>query len=392
MDFTEQLKAFRAYAKLEKAEPLVKMIEPGDFKGIAKALDDAGKNTVDHEFYMQPGAHPHATAQARYNKDVLESPVVQKRVPGKMEGVSKKLIYNLNPDAGQAPRKVMVKPFHEKIDRRVRFWMQHLTQGWSEMANQALYHAAGIGHLHQTVHVSPHNMGEGKEKEPALVVHMDPGLKYAEEMQPNEYEPGMQKDLARIATMDFLTHNMDRHPHNLLYAPIGVTQADGSPRASRILAIDHGRSFQYKSSVKRVQTHDMFGFSIPKHEQADPMQDDLLHYLGAMGIQAIDRHNWGTPIHSPDAYLPELSSWWPNVRDSIVSSMNHQLGAIKDPSVRDHISRNFMSRVSFLDRLVTLAHNPHNIRRDQLYTRLIKYQRPPRPQPVDPNQPALSGV
>src|SRR4029077_17193051 len=95
----------------------------------------------------------------------------------------------------------------------------------SEMTSQSLYHAAGIGHLHQKVHVDEHDMGPGYEKEPALVVHMDPKMHPQAEMgklhgdphsvDPNDYTEG-HKDARKIAMMDFLSGGLDRHGGNLM--------------------------------------------------------------------------------------------------------------------------------------------------------------------------------
>lgn len=380
MSFQDDLAKFRAYGVSQGSfESLTKSISPDDFKGFVRGIDPSARSAVDENFHLEDKIHP--GPRSKYEADVLGGVAVSRRAPGRKDGISKKLVYKLNPISGQAPQNVLVKPYHEKIDRRCRFWMHHPVQGWAEMANQSLYHAAKIGHLHQTVHVSKHNMGSGMEQEPALVVHMTPHSEFVENMGPRDYDPAMHNDLAKIAAMDFLTHNMDRHPHNLLFTPRGVTNQDGSPRMSRLLAIDHGRSFQYKSSVKGIPTRDQLGRLIPPEHRPDPKVDNLRRYLGAWGIRAVDRYNFSTPIDSPNGFIEPLKEWWPDVRDDVVKAMQNQLAAVKDPDIRNHIEANFLARANFLDKLM-LHNDPDNMMNEDLEIPIIPFKRrkaPPAP-------------
>jgi hypothetical protein len=80
-----------------------------------------------------------------------------------LQGITRKLVYaqTAAPLLEEDATHYMVKPYHERVSRRLKGWMHYPIQGWAEMANQGLYHAAGIGHLHQKVHVDEHDMGEG---------------------------------------------------------------------------------------------------------------------------------------------------------------------------------------------------------------------------------------
>jgi ADP-ribose pyrophosphatase YjhB (NUDIX family)/GNAT superfamily N-acetyltransferase len=154
---------------------LAKAIGPEDFKGIRSALDAAGAELVDHKPELT--AHPaqHNADVAAYKQAILDNEKTVKRAAAAANNSdSRKTIYTVpatHPTHGGA--KFMVKPYHERDSRVVKGWQKHPHQGWAEMTNQALYHAGGIGHLHQKVHVAEHNMGEGKEAEPALVIKMD---------------------------------------------------------------------------------------------------------------------------------------------------------------------------------------------------------------------------
>jgi hypothetical protein len=146
-------------------EPLVKAVDPKDMASIAKASDPAGAALVDHVPHLT--GHPAAIQPEvdAYRAHVLQSPGVVKPVrkssSGISAGITRKVLYDA-PVAGKADlQRFMVKPYHERITKVVSKWMKHPHQGWAEMANQALYHAGGIGHLHQHVHVSEHDFGAG---------------------------------------------------------------------------------------------------------------------------------------------------------------------------------------------------------------------------------------
>jgi hypothetical protein len=269
-----------------------------------------------------------------------------------LKGITRKLVYAqtsaplLNEDASH----YMVKPYHERVSRRLKSWMQYPIQGWAEMANQGLYHAAGIGRLHQKVHIDEHDMGEGHEREPALVVHMQPGFQTMGSADPEALRAGiiknpeMVEDARKIALMDFLTNNLDRHTGNLLFHPDG-----------KLLAIDHSRSFQYKSKHKWGQ---------PVAEtRYGKLDDSLRNYVGAdpmvriraqvPGIQdggtmpwSDDKRVW----HDSELWEPALD-WWGKASKNVRERMAHELKHIKSDIVRKHVQRNFNARANLLDQM-----------------------------------------
>lgn len=341
--------------------PLSKSFNAEDFAGMIGGIDRKGADTVDHTQQLE--AHPRTmnTRADRYRNSIADNAPMVSRLPKELDGVSPKLSFHI-PIADQMPKgdSVIVKPYHESIDPRASYWQKHLTQGWAEMTNQNLWHAADMGHMHQRVHIAEHNMGPGYEKEPVVVIHTHPEAKEIGEMHPADYDEQMHEDGARIAAMDFLTNNIDRHAGNLMYLPANATNDDGTPVKSRLIGIDHGRSLQYQASHKGIpETYDdsfMGEVHVPdEYRDAEnakgKKEDTVLKYLDSYGMMALDDagKNRMPSIASPDGFIPHIAEWWPEVRHKVMASMTDSLNAIRDPKLREHIMKNFQIRAEKLD-------------------------------------------
>lgn len=350
---------------------LAKTTNPDDFKAIARATTHEGARLVDH--LSQINSHPpqHNPVVEHYHHEVLTGPkLYRKKTQG--GGITRKLVYQtkssqqgdlLRPNHFGMDAKFMVKPYHEKIPARIDRWQRYHVQGWAEMANQSLYHAGGIGHLHQKVHVAEHNMGPGKEREPALVVQMDHGFKPMYEPMRTVYQQvgdnpkglayeayidptdNARADARRVGLMDFLTNNLDRHSGNLMISEDG----------NRILAIDHSRSFQYvnnhqykwdpKTQVKRVrELTDKFSPYIAPSESA----------VGALDNYNGIRNKTEAGYHRLENYRPAFE-WWGQVGQNVRKAFYEEISKIKDPAVRDHMKRNFDARAHWLDERANLG-------------------------------------
>lgn len=345
---------------------LFKATRPEDFSSIVKATTPAGPLAVDHKGQMS--AHPPSYSDTvdHYKNEVLNGPKLYKKSSKKLgPGISRKVSFKTKegPQIGDSDTTYMVKPYHENVVKRVSSWQKFPIQGWAEMANQALYHAGGIGHLHQKVHVAEHNMGPGKEHEPALVVKISKGFKPqadAYTMVPDENQmswatPDTQtmkrkyiqpsekakEDVRKIGLMDFLTNNMDRHGGNLMLSNDG----------DNVLAIDHSRSFQYVNTpqYKWDKARDL--------KQIPQMSDKFSPYIGAgTSIGHVDRYDrqglreqtYDTDMRRLQNYAPTFE-WWGQNGKKIRDTMNEQLQHIKDPEIRKHIARNFNARADWLD-------------------------------------------
>lgn len=338
--FEEDLYAF--------LEPLKKAQDPGNFKGIVRATDVEGPKMVNHEGQLKayPAQHGHHVEE--YHNQVQQHPHVFKPLKGAAgEGITRKLVYK-----SPTGSKYMVKPYHERVIQRTKKWQQFPIQGWAEMANQALYHAGDIGHLHQKVHVVEHNMGPGHEREPALVVKMDEGYLPVADLHsglhPSDVakNPNIKSEARKIALMDFLTNNLDRHGGNLLV----------NPDTGKLLAVDHSRSFQYINNHEHKWN--------PKTQQPRLMNDRIRPYHADSAIDHLDPFFNATGAPKPrinvplydrqmdrlKTYMPEIE-WWGQHSPKIRATMAEQLQHIKNPEVREHVRRNFEARADQLDQM-----------------------------------------
>lgn len=340
------------YDPFSKSEGLAKAQDPKDFKSIIRASDQAGPDLVDHRGQMNEPPEAVQHFADNYKRAVAESPLKvkplsRKAAEGGSTEISKKLIYGA-PSSGALPgepegTKYMVKPYHERIIRATSYYMKHPHQGWAEMANQALYHAGGIGHLHQKVHVAEHNMGDGYEYEPALVVKMEKGYRTVNDLRYNMPQVATEStklDARKIALMDFLTGNLDRHAHNLMI----------HPDTGQLLAIDHPRSFQYiKSGADKVRKWKGGG----PPDEFEQGNDNVAPYHFDSAINVVDpweKGKYSSRMEMMEAYRPAID-WWDQNSTKIRTEMARQLRHINDHQVRQHIANNFEARASHLDQI-----------------------------------------
>jgi 8-oxo-dGTP pyrophosphatase MutT (NUDIX family)/predicted double-glycine peptidase len=339
---------------------LAKATRAEDFKQIAKATTAEGRLHVDHQGQM--AAHPpsHGPVVEHYHQEVLQGPkIYSKKSTMRGSGITRKLVYQ-TPGAQKEGARFMIKPYHEAVVKRIQAWQRYPVQGWAEMTHQALYHAGGIGHLHQKVHVAEHDMGPGHEKEPALVVHMTPGFKpvadakiansglpwgllsqnHADVIKPTDQA---MKDVRKIGIMDMLTNNLDRHGGNLMI------NGDGS----QVLAVDHSRSFQY------VNNHQYKWDGRRAVQSVRDLEDKLHPYIAQMtggAIFRVDPYEKGyDEDHRRLRNYGETIEWWGKHGQKIRSAMYEQLKHLKDPKVRAHIRRNFDERAKWLDERADLG-------------------------------------
>jgi 8-oxo-dGTP pyrophosphatase MutT (NUDIX family) len=327
----------RALAQtLNKSEALAKAVRPEHFSSIVKALDPEAHKLVDHkpDLAAHPPAHG-AEVEAYHGQVLTSSRPIGARTSGSAglgEGITRKKVFTAQVAGSKDPVKFMVKPYHERVIQRCKKWMQFPIQGWAEMTNQALYHAAGIGHLHQKVHVAEHDMGPGHEHEPALVVHIAPNHKAVCDGGGNSFGGEKNReDVRKIALMDFLANNSDRHSGNLM-----VNQETGAP-----LAIDQSRNFQYvkpRNDSGLALDGDQFG-SYHREASITNLEPFLDNGAGSFHDRQMDLL---------ERYAPTIQ-WWGEVGDKVRKAFHDRLDQIKDPEVRDHLKRNFDARADWLD-------------------------------------------
>jgi GNAT superfamily N-acetyltransferase len=412
-------------------QPLVKMaMRPKDMGPVARYHDPIGSSFVDDEPEVQ--AHPpaHEAHVQAFKRHVLDPEADVKRGrTGTRESSNStgKIVYNVKAKIGDSTEnRFMIKPYHEKVVPRVRDWMQYPIQGWAEMTNQALYHAGGIGDLHQKVHVarvpmeqksSAKNMHSAWHREfwtarrqnddvtrlihggpsirneagenfsefldrkraevaeahkkdgvitvPALVVHMQQNVTTAGNHRGAvRYPPGTtlpapwaaqvddpwtpenKEQARRIALMDFVTNNLDRHEFNLLY----------DYDKQKLMAIDHSRSFQYKNVDKRPlprQRHELYD------RLSNYIKDSFLRTIiprpvkatgsgGGWDQQKAD-NDFYTAVNEYNRSWDETFAWWKKHSQPIREQMQERLKLIRDRGVREHVRQNYETRHKAID-------------------------------------------
>jgi len=333
-------------------EPLAKKQDPEHFRLVRGAIDDGGRDFVNYQGQIKHYLPGMENKMRRYREQVLHNHgTIRPARSSQLKGVTRKLVYNASaaPLLKEDAAHYMVKPYHERVVQRARSWMHYPIQGWAEMANQGLYHAGGIGHLHQQVHIEEHDMGEGHEREPALVVHMTPGFKpvaNADLEDTMTQHPEMVNDARKIAWMDFLTNNLDRHGGNLLVHPDG-----------KLLAINHSRSFQYKATKKH-------GFG--PTERYAPLRDMPQNYVFSDAIRKMKQYirpdspmRSSTQEYGDSEHWEPTAEWWGTVSSKVRARMAQELKHIKSDIVRKHIQRNFNARAHLLDQYVKFGVGNH---------------------------------
>lgn len=230
------------------------------------------------------------------------------------EGVMPKSIYKHSPSG----KKYLVKPYHYSDPS-----VTGVGEGWSEMTNRAMFNAGNIPHLIQKTHVT---MGQDVDGTPMpyLVVHMDENVQPATnigKLRLSDAEKHhLYPDKMKIAAMDFLTNNMDRHGDNLLFKISPHTGAVLHPLAIDNSAFQYGTSKNFDMGIQ----HGAGAFTVTG------LKGDMLDYTHA----------------------GEFSDWWRKHGPMIKLAFEQQVPHIKDSQLRDHVANSFMSRYAHLDKKV----------------------------------------
>lgn len=211
--------------------------------------------------------------------------------------LSPKAIYK-TPHAG-GHHTIMVKPYTERENPR---------SGWAELTSQALYHAGGIGHLHQQVFPVEH--GIGPYKAPAVGINIEPNLVPATNQHKSAYEGPRPEQARQISMMDYLTGNGDRHAGNLMARPDGT-----------LLAIDHAGIFH------------------PEDDDSIPFSNRRQTYEAPARI---------APTNEPEYWAPALT-WWSQKSPGIRQAFDARAALLSDQVARDKVSKVFHSRADWLD-------------------------------------------
>lgn len=219
---------------------------------------------------------------------------------------SAKVVYKVPVAGHDEPRRLMVKPYAEHAAP---------LGGWAESTSQALYHAGGIGNLHQQSFVATH--GKGGTTVPAVVIHIEnakPANHFSRdypERDPHALAPDVASQARKIAAMDFLSNNFDRSSNNLMVKPSGD-----------LLAIDHGLAFKY-------------------------------HLQPPAGAQKFRSFSEEAPAifggGNHDTY-GDTFEWWRQNAPAIKKTFNDRIRMISDPRTVQELRQGFDERAKHLDR------------------------------------------
>lgn len=334
----------RSYARVLRTASAIrpgdlfrKSVRGEDWNRLVRAHVPENEGIVDSSYHTSRAPRTPATFSAVVHH---EKPI--KTIKAPESGIAQKLVYE-HPGGGagqfapgQAAPTVMVKPYHKKLESHTKGYVNAPITGWATLATKRLFDAGGIGHLAENVHAAEHGGIP-------VTVH-----EFANDHEPiymyNPKTGGPQANLnpvsvGQVGLMDYLTNNSDRHGANLL---VSRTHPD-EEGYDKLLAIDHERNFQYNMHPGQVRPqHDFYGHRKPVFRHDHPE-----HYVSesAPGANAAVGAIRGIDHGTGD----DLARWWKEASPKIKSSMENELGAIKDESVREHVRRNFSARTDRLD-------------------------------------------
>lgn len=294
---------------------LAKAFHPLHTAGVADASVPLPNQVVDHTGLMN--AHPESVNASKREFEAFKAdPHFLKPYSDKeYQGASKKVVY-------PAPSgDMMLKPFHG-TEHEVS---PEALGGWAEMTNQGIYHAAGIGDLHQKVHTAEVPQANGAML-PVSVVHMAPNHHPVCTVLGNDAQPdGIKTQARQIALLDFLVDNPDRHGANLMV----------NDNKDRLLAIDHGLAFQYRPHF--FEEHRDPG---DRPHQGHFSKSFFEGYQGSASKEIAG--------YNPRGFADSFK-WWSQVGPRVRQSFDGFLPHIRDAALREHIRHNFHARADWLD-------------------------------------------
>lgn len=257
---------------------------------------DYGNKKVDHNLHLSTAGNFQDYINAFNSSDSKPKPV---NFAG--HGTAHKMIHEYDNNH------YMIKPYHND---------SYDTTGWNTITVSGLYNEAGLGDMVEKV--GAHNLSHDDVNLPVTVHKFSHGY----ETRPSNDRWGKLislKDLSKIALMDYLVDNVDRHGDNIMSSK--DVNDDGY---HNILAIDHDHCFNYGRYMESdVNPSDRYAYRLFGKDLSE----------GQL---------------TPDD-IKNLSSWWKNSSPKLKMKIMHHLEAIKDGKLKDHIHKNFYQRAVALD-------------------------------------------
>jgi len=225
----EKVRGHSKYPKLRMAKAVID--NANDFAEEVKAphlSNPAAEEPMPHHHYSVEAYRQGMAAHVKPERSSGIYDHADKTIDKLSRGGDPKMIYKLPVKGYAKAQKFIVKPYSK----------HGFMPGWAENTNQAMYHAAGIGRLHQETFTAPHGYGDWMV--PAQVIRAEPAKDIGNTSFKRDHLPTNQADIRKIQLMDFLIDNQDRHSENLLVRP-----------DKTLLAIDHGSAFSYAAGHNR---------------------------------------------------------------------------------------------------------------------------------------------
>lgn len=311
-------------------------VNPSDWEQIQRSHDDTAGKVVEHQEHIE-NYRP-----ADHYINMLSEEGIHSAQPfsGLHAGIGTKLIHDvpISEDEPDQTVRTMTKPYHAKIEPTSRSWVKSPIRGWATMATKALYNAGSIGHLAEDVAVHEH------DGIPITVHTFASDFDTVQDLHTQSSKLGspIQRfpdplEIYQIATMDFLTGNVDRHGFNLM-----VSNKQTENGHHPLLAIDHDNNFQYHKSLAKMNgTNDRW---TPERNIGDRTSDKPYDYMHlSSGLHQAHRAGYNNGWE-------DFHQWWMENSESIKHEFEKQIAYIKNKQIREHVSRNFHMRFDIIDR------------------------------------------
>lgn len=284
------------------------------FNNHNKALSGYNEPIIDHEAHISyfNKSHQHFLDNVLYSPEQIK-PISPKKL--NIYGISPKVLYKVkSPEANDQEDTYMIKPYHLPNERSLRSKNKYPIRGWASLTTKKLFDAAGMGHMAEDI--APH-VYKGV---PIIISKFTKPTENRQEMLP-EYSQLDSKKLynnLKIAVIDYLTNNQDRHFGNILYFN------------TKPVAIDHDRNFQYIK--KRKDPGSNFNNFVTPALTFNRNHNQIINFL-----------NKNPEISS------NINSWWEDHGESILNEFNKNLEFLKDPHLKEVISKNFTDRWNYIN-------------------------------------------
>lgn len=314
---------------------LAKSMDPKAEKALTKRYSAESEQLTDANYQstLNRSSHPHVERH-------LMDPVEGKRF-GKLGGISPKYVFEYTPtqqtlfdkplpegDRRLESSRNMLKAYHSRADSNMRQSAPTPHYGWATIATHGLFHAAGLGDMVEDVSLVKHKgkwLTSHKFNKDAQPLSSDAGR---EAFEQNALLP---EQLGKVAVVDFLTGNVDRHFGNIMI----------DPKTQKPLAIDHDANMQYRRFL-HVPSHIR---TTGAHNLRDYL-DTALRYIGR------GASNLKMGLNRPHYEQEAIADWYLENRNNLNAEMQKHLLAIKDSHVKDHINANWTARMNHLDRVM----------------------------------------